>query len=65
LTSLFSGGIGHFGMFGQGKMGPGFGGHGYGGDQRGFWRHGGGGSSGMTMGQSSHTVPMDSLPARV
>ena len=50
LTSLFSGGFGHFGMNGQGKMGPGFGGHGYGGGQRGFWRHGGSGN-GMTMGQ--------------
>jgi len=60
LTSLF-GGMGHFGMFGQGKMGPGFGGYGYNG-QRGFCYHGGGG---MTMGQSSHMVPMDSIPARV
>ena len=65
LTSLFSGGIGHFGMFGgEGKMGPWSGGHGFGGGQRGFWYHGGGGS-GMTMGQSSDMVPMDSLPARV
>jgi hypothetical protein len=53
--------MGHFGMFGQGKMGPGFGGYGYNG-QRGFCYHGGGG---MTMGQSSHMVPMDSIPARV
>jgi uncharacterized membrane protein YkoI len=52
LTSLFRGGIGHFGMFGQGRIGPGFGGHGYGCEQRGFWYHGGGGSGGMTMGQS-------------
>jgi hypothetical protein len=44
-------------------MGPWSGGHGYGGGQRGFWYHGGG--SGMTMGQSSHMAPMDSLPARV
>jgi hypothetical protein len=64
LTSLSKGGIGHFGMFGQGRMGPGFGGHGYG-CQRGSWYHGGGGSGGMTMGQSSQMVPMDSLPARV
>ena len=57
----FGGAIGHFGMFGgQGKMGPWFGGYGFGG-QRGFWYHGGG----MTMGQSSHMVPMDSIPARV
>jgi uncharacterized membrane protein YkoI len=61
LTSLFSSGMGHFGKFGQGKMGPGFGGYGYSG-QRGFCYHGGGG---MTMGQSSHMVPMDSIPARV
>ena len=57
---LGGGGVGHFGMFGQGKMGPWFGGYGFGG-QRGFWYHGGG----MTMGQSSHMVPMDSIPARV
>jgi hypothetical protein len=64
LTSLFGGGgVGHFGMFGgQGKMGPWFGGHGYGGGiQGGFWYHGGG--SGITMGQSTHTVPMDSISA--
>ena len=53
LALLFGDGnmMGHFGMFGQGKMGTGFGGHGYGG--------------GMTMGQSLHMVPMDSIPARV
>jgi hypothetical protein len=64
LASLFDGGgsIGHFGMFGQGRMGPGFGGYGYGGGQRGFCYHGG---TGMTMEQSSHMVPMDSIPARV
>jgi uncharacterized membrane protein YkoI len=65
LTSLFGGGgVGHFGMFGgQGKMGPWFGGHGYGGgSQGGFWYHGGGGS-GITMGQSTHMVPMDSISA--
>ena len=56
----FGGGVGHFGMFGQGKTGPWSGGYGFGG-QRGFWYHGGG----MTMGQSSHMVPMDSIPARV
>ena len=57
-------GFGQHGTFGQGKMGPWFGGHGYGGGgQRGFWYHGG--DSGMTMGQSSHMVPMDSIPARV
>ena len=55
------GGIGQFGMFGQGKMGPWSGGYGFGG-QRGFCYHGG---AGMTMGQSSHIVPMDSIPARV
>jgi hypothetical protein len=55
------GGVGHFGMFGQGKMGPWSGGYGFGG-QRGFCYHGG---AGMTMGQSSHIVPMDSIPARV
>lgn len=66
LASLFGGeGAGHFGMFGgEGKMGPWSGGHGYGdGSQRGFWCHGG--VSGMTTGQSTHTVPMDSIPARV
>jgi hypothetical protein len=47
-------------MFGQGKMGLWSGGYRYGG-QRGFWYHGGG----MTMGQSSHMVPMDSMPAIV
>jgi uncharacterized membrane protein YkoI len=57
-------GFGQHGTFGQGKMGPWFGGHGYGGGgQRGFWYHGG--DSGMTMGQSSQMVPMDSIPARV
>jgi uncharacterized membrane protein YkoI len=60
LPPIFGGSIGHFGMFGQGKMGPWSGGYGYGG-QRGFCYHGGG----MTMGQSSHMVPMDSIPARV
>lgn len=65
LTSLFRGGIGHFGMFGQGRIGPGFGGHGYGCGHRGFWYHGGDSSGGMTMGQSSQMVPMDSLPTRV
>jgi hypothetical protein len=44
-------------------MGPWFGGHGYGGgSQGGFWYHGGGGS-GITMGQSTHMVPMDSISA--
>jgi hypothetical protein len=65
LTSLFRGGIGHFGMFGQGRIGPGFGGHGYGCGHRGFWYHGGDSSGGMTMGQSSQMVPMDSLPTGV
>ncbi|MFL6341470.1 MAG: hypothetical protein ACJ72U_07985, partial [Nitrososphaeraceae archaeon] len=60
LPPIFGGSIGHFGMFGQGTMGPWSGRYGYGG-QRGFCYHGGG----MTMGQSSHMVPMDSIPARV
>jgi uncharacterized membrane protein YkoI len=59
LPSLLGGGIGHFGMFGQGKMGPWFGGYGYGG-QREFCYHGG-----MMTGQSSHMVPMGSIPTRV
>jgi uncharacterized membrane protein YkoI len=65
VTSLLRGGIGHLGMFGQGRIGPGFGGHGYGCGQRGFWYHGGGGNGDLTIGQSSQMVPMDSLPTRV
>lgn len=49
LPSLVGGGVGHFGMFGQGKMGPWSGGHGAGGYGRGFGDHGG-----MMMGQSLH-----------
>jgi hypothetical protein len=59
LPSLSGGGMGHFGMFGQGKMGPWFGGYGFSG-QRGFCYHGG-----TMMGQSSHMVPMGSIPTRV
>ena len=57
LPPFFSGGIGHFRMFGQGKMGPWFGGYG---GQRGFCYH-----SGMTMGQSVHQLRMSSIPTRV
>ena len=52
LPSLVGGGVGHFGMFGQGKMGPWSGGHGAGGYGRGFGDHGG-----MMMGQSLHMGP--------
>lgn len=59
LPSLVGGGVGHFGMFGQGKMGPWSGGHGAGGYGRGFGDHGG-----MMMGQSLHMGPMGSIPPR-
>jgi uncharacterized membrane protein YkoI len=59
LPSLVGGGVGHFGMFGQGKMGPWSGGHGAGGYGRGFGDHGG-----MMMGQSLHMGPMGSTPPR-
>jgi uncharacterized membrane protein YkoI len=59
LPSLVGGGVGHFGMFGQGKMRPWSGGHGAGGYGRGFGDHGG-----MMMGQSLHMGPMGSIPPR-
>jgi uncharacterized membrane protein YkoI len=59
LPSVVGGGVGHFGMFGQGKMGPWSGGHGAGGYGRGFGDHGG-----MMMGQSLHMGPMGSIPPR-
>jgi uncharacterized membrane protein YkoI len=59
LPSLVGGGVGHFGMFGNGKMGPWSGGHGVGGYGRGLGIHGG-----MMMGQSLHMGPMDSIPPR-
>ena len=59
LPSLIGGGVGHFGMFGQGKMGPWSGGHGAGGYGRGFGDHGG-----MMMGQSLQMGPMGSIPPR-
>ena len=59
LTSLFGGGgIGHFNMFGQGKMGPWFGGHG-GIDVRGFGEH-----NDMPIGPSPHIEPMGLIPPR-
>jgi uncharacterized membrane protein YkoI len=58
LPSLLGGGIGHFGMFRQGKMGQ-FSGA-YGGHNRGgFGEHGG-----MTIGPSAHMGPMASIPPR-
>jgi uncharacterized membrane protein YkoI len=59
LPSLVGGGVGHFGMFGQGKMEPWSGGHGAGGYGRGFGDHGC-----MMMGQSLHMGPMGSIPPR-
>ena len=59
LPSLVGGGVGHFGMFGHGKMGPWFGGDGIGGYGRGLGVHGG-----MMMGQSLHIGPMGSIPPR-
>ena len=59
LPSLVGGGVGHFGRFGQGKMGPWPGGYGAGGYGRGFGDHGG-----MMMGQSLHMGPMGSIPPR-
>jgi uncharacterized membrane protein YkoI len=59
LPSVVGGGVGHFGMFGQGKMGSWSGGHGAGGYGRGFGDHGG-----MMMGQSLHMGPMGSIPPR-
>lgn len=58
LPSLLGGGIGHFGMFGQGKMGQfsgGYGGH----NRGGFGEHGG-----MTIGPSTYMGPMASIPPR-
>ena len=59
LPSLVGGGVGHFGMFGQGKMGPWSGGYGARGYGRGFSDHGG-----MTIGPSAHMGPMASIPPR-
>jgi uncharacterized membrane protein YkoI len=59
LPSVVGGGVGHLGMFGQGKMGPWSGGHGAGGYGRGFGDHGG-----MMMGQSLHMGPVGSIPPR-
>jgi uncharacterized membrane protein YkoI len=59
LPSLVGGGVGHFGMFGRGKMGPWSGGYWAGGYGRGFGDHGG-----MMMGQSLHMGPMGSIPPR-
>ena len=59
LPSLVGAGVGHLGMFGNGKMGPWSGGHGVGGYGRGFGIHGG-----MMMGQSLHMGPMGSIPPR-
>jgi uncharacterized membrane protein YkoI len=59
LPSLVGGGVGHFGMFGRGKMGPWSGGYGAGSYGRGFGDHGG-----MMMGQSLHMGPMGSIPPR-
>ena len=53
------GGVGHFGMFGQGKMGRWCGGYGASGYGRGFGDHGD-----MMMGQSMHKGPMGSIPPR-
>jgi uncharacterized membrane protein YkoI len=58
LPSLLGGGIGHLGMFGQGKMGPWFGGHG-GIGGRGFGEH-----DDMPIGSSAHMGPMGSIPPR-
>ena len=59
LPSLLGVGMGHFGMFGQGKMGPWFGGHAGIGGRGGFADH-----SGMTISQSPHMGPMGSTPPR-
>jgi uncharacterized membrane protein YkoI len=59
LPSLVGGSVGHFGMFGRGKMGPWSGGYGAGGYGRGFGDHGG-----IMMGQSMHMGPMGSIPPR-
>jgi hypothetical protein len=58
LPSLLGGGMGHFGMFGQGKMGPFSEAYG-GGDGRGFGEH-----EGVRIGPSSHKRPMSSMPPR-
>jgi uncharacterized membrane protein YkoI len=58
LPSLLGGGIGHFGMFGHGKMGQfsgAYGDH----NRRGFGEHGS-----MMIGPSSHMGPMGSIPPR-
>jgi uncharacterized membrane protein YkoI len=58
LASLFGGdGISHFGMFGQGKMGPWSGGYGAG--ARWFDEH-----NGMMTGPSPHVGPTGSIPPR-
>ena len=56
LPSLLDGGMGHFGMFGPGKMGPFSGAYG-GGNRGGFGEHGS-----MTIGPSPHMGPMGSYP---
>ena len=58
LPSFFGGAVGHFGMYGQGKMGPFSGGY-DGGDSRGF-----GGHTGMIIGPSLHMGPMSSMSPR-
>ena len=54
-SSLFGGGAGHTGMFGQGRTGQFFGGHG----GRGFGDHGS-----MMIGPSPRMGPMGSIPTR-
>jgi uncharacterized membrane protein YkoI len=58
LPSLLDGGMGHFGMFGPGKMGPFSGAYG-GGNRGGFGEHGS-----MTIGPSPNMGPMGSVPPR-
>jgi uncharacterized membrane protein YkoI len=50
LASSFGGGVGYFGMFGQGRMGP--------------WSGGNGGHAGMMTGPSPHMGGMGSIPPR-
>ena len=59
LPSLLDGGMGHFGMFGPGKMGPFSGAYGGGGNRGGFGEHGS-----MTIEPSPHMGPMGSVPPR-
>jgi uncharacterized membrane protein YkoI len=58
LPSLLDGGMGHFGMFGPGKMGPFSGAYGCG-NRGGFGEHGS-----MTIGPSPNMGPMGSVPPR-